>query len=732
MLLYKLYNPGRYGDFDINDTDDLSYLKRLKKQGTTTKDVVGPSSFKFTSNYFMMGDKYGQTLYMKSLPSYLSDTILSELTDTSFEMITSLNLKCFEQENAIKMVKTQLQNISANVVDKQKNAALKGISSDIISPELKLSYEETSSLLDEITTSDQKLFLTTLLITHFADSKEALKEQEELIESIARKYLCQIQPLRSQQEIGLNSSLPLCNNQVAVKRTLTTESTAVFIPFTAQELFQKNGVYYGLNAKSRNMILIDRTSLDNGNGFVFGTPGAGKSFSVKRSLINTLLATDDDIIVIDPENEYGPLTELFNGEKIDIETGGRHYINPLDMDIDYAGEEGKKDPITLKSDFMISLCETIMNGNSRYAVGLTPSQVSIIDRCITLVYKDYVRNKHRDKNGKECFDESRVPTLLDFQKVLREQSERDAIDLALALEVYTSGNLDIFSHKTNVDTKNRFIVYNIRDLGTGMHSLAMLIVLDAIWNRILKNKEQGRRTWVCIDESHLLVKNETSANFLNTLYKRSRKYNALFTCITQNVSDFLSSETTKTMVSNSHFVLLLNQAALDREQLASLLNISETQCGYLKGAKKGSGLICCQNSIVPFKDEFPQNTQLYRAMTTKPSDIAKYKQEALEKENVNKMTTKNNVEKKSEKELTRYEKSILAQIEAKKEEQKKQMRENTKVPQKPTQSVNPKQVKKQNPQRPNSQSQPNSTKPKMTNRQFVEDVDNLDDLYFDI
>ena len=746
LLLYKLYNPGRYGDFDIEEMDDLTYLKKLKKQGETTKDVVGPSSFKFTSNYFMVGDKYGQTLYMKSLPSYLSDTILSELTDTSFEMITSLNLKCFEQEDAIKMVKTQLQNISTNVADKQKNSALKGISADLISPELKLSYEETRALLDDITTSNQKLFLATLVITHFADSKEDLKEQEELIESTARKYLCQVQPLRSQQEVGLNSSLPLCNNQVAVKRTLTTESTAIFIPFTAQELFQPNGVYYGLNAKSRNLILIDRTSLDNGNGFVFGTPGAGKSFSVKRSLVNTLLATNDDVIVIDPENEYGPLAELLGGEKINIETGGIHYINPLDMDIDYAGEEGKKDPITLKSDFMISLCETIMSGNSRYAVGLTAAQVSIIDRCVTLVYRDYVKSKYKDKNGKEHFDESKVPTLLDFQNILREQTERDAVDLALALEVYTRGNLDIFSHKTNVDTKNRFLVYNIRDLGSGMQSLAMLIVLDSIWNRILKNKEEGRKTWVCIDESHLLVRNDTSANFLNTLYKRSRKYNALFTCITQNVSDFLSSETTKTMVSNSQFVLLLNQAALDREQLASLLNISETQCGYLRGAKKGSGLICCQNAIVPFKDEFPQNTKLYRVMTTKPSDIAKYKQEEEERKlRENGRFIKKDEEKKPEKELTRYEKSIMAQIEAQKEAQKKQKTLNTsksKIPQQNSQQVkkqpNPQQVKKQQVQqlsKSQHQQRPQQSKTVKTNtdnKQFIEDIDNLDDMFFDI
>ena len=399
------------------------------------------------------------------------------------------------------------------------------------------------------------------------------------------------------------------------------------------------------------------------------------------------------------------------------------------MDIDYAGEKGMS-AISLKSDFMISLCETVMNGNSRYSAGLTPSQISIIDRCITIVFKDYINSKYKDRNGKEHYDETKIPTLLDFQKVLKSQKERDAIDLALALEVYTQGNLDIFSYKTNVNTKNRFLVYNIRDLGSGMQSLAMLIILDSIWNRILANKEKGKRTWVCIDESHLLVKNDTSADFLNTLYKRSRKYNALFTCITQNVGDFLASEITKNMISNSEFVQLLNQAPLDREQLAALLNISDTQCNYLKAATKGSGLlVVSQNIIVPFKDDFPQDTQLYRVMTTKPQDIAKYQKEEEERQ----MREKHGIpkrdkngekipEKKQERELTRYEKSIRAQIEAQKEAQKKMQKQ-------PQKSERPQQpLNTQKTQQPKPQQQRQVKPPKNVN--FVEDIDDLDDLYF--
>ena len=382
------------------------------------------------------------------------------------------------------------------------------------------------------------------------------------------------------------------------------------MPFVSQELMQSQGFYYGLNAVSRNLILFDRTKQKNCNGFILGTPGSGKSFSAKREMLNVLLNTNDDVIVIDPEREYGPMAKMLGGSIVRIASGSKYHINPLDMDVDYADED---DPITLKSDFLLSVCEVVLGG--RY--GLTPTQRSIIDRCCRLVYQEYLQSYNESTRK---YDDSKVPTLIDFYNVLNAQQEREAKEIAVSLEMYTTGSLDVFAHHTNVDVDNRFIIYDIKDVGS-LKTMTMLIVLDSIWNRIIQNRKKGKRTWFYIDEIYLLFTNETSASFLKQLYKRARKWNGVPTGITQNVEDLLLSDTARSMLSNCEFIQMLNQAPLDRAELAALLNISPSQLSYITNRNSGEGLLYVGKAIVPFIDRFPKNTNLYKAMTTKPDEI---------------------------------------------------------------------------------------------------------------
>lgn len=613
-ILHDIYNLGTEGTFNEKvkrfgtDISGFSF-KEMQKQGLTSKDCIGSQSLEFKKDYMVVGDKYARALYLTDLPSFLGDSILAELTNTSFNMLTTINYEPVQQQKAIKMIKNNIVNINSNLIDRQKRAAKAGYSVDLISPELKNVAEEANELLTDLTSKNQKMFYVSFVLVHFADDLEALNRDTELLQGTARKFVCNIKKLNYQQENGLTSALPLAYNMLSVKRVLTTESTAVFMPYLSQELSQKNGMYYGLNAVSRNLLLFDRRKQKNSNGFILGTPGSGKSFSAKREMLNVLLNTDDDVIVLDPEREYGEMATLLGGKVVKIAVGSKYHINPLDMDADYADED---DPITLKSDFMLSVCNTVIGGRS----GLEASEKSIVDRCCRMVYKDFI------KSG---YDPDKIPTLLDFQKALEAQPEREAKYIATSFELYTRGSQNIFAYKTNVDNNGRFVVYDIKDIGANMKTLAMLIVLDSIWNRLIANRKKGRRTWLYIDEIYLLFTDETSAQFLKELWKRARKWGGVPTGITQNVEDLLMSDTARTMLSNCEFIQMLNQAPLDRKQLAELLNISNTQLSYITNADPGQGLIYIGNAIVPFVDKFPQNTKLYQAMTTKPDELREVK-----------------------------------------------------------------------------------------------------------
>lgn len=631
--LYDIYNVGNEGLFGSKLKKfgkEIEYFSfdNMRRLGLTTKDCIAPSLFEFKRDYMMVGEKFARALFLKDLPTYLSDSILADLTNLNSSMLTSIQYTSVPAEKALKIVRNQMVNINANMIERQKKASKSGYGIDLISPELQKAQEDANELLQDLTSKNQKMFLINLVIVHFADSLEALNSDTETIQTVARRSLCEIKPLLGQQENGLATALPLCNNKLSIERTLTTESVSVFMPFVSQELLQTNGMYYGLNAVSRNLVLFDRRRSKNMNGFILGTPGSGKSFSAKREMENVLLNTDDDVIVIDPESEYGRMAELLKGDEdnpnsavIRIAAGSNVHINPMDMDEDYADED---DPITLKSDFLISLCETAFGERH----GLTATQRSIIDRCCRLVYEPFLNSKTQIGNSdKWKYDKSLIPTLLDFQLKLEEQPGYEAEQLATSLEIYTKGSLNIFAHNTNVNTDARFVVYDIKDIGNNIKSLAMLVVLDSVWNRIVENKKKGRNTWFYIDEIYLLFKTETSANFLRELWKRARKWGGVPTGITQNVSDLLSNETARTMLSNCDFVQMHNQAPLDRNELAVLLNISATQLSYITNSQPGEGLIYTGSSIIPFVDNFPKNTKMYKAMTSKLEEVVELEKE---------------------------------------------------------------------------------------------------------
>lgn len=597
-LIHDIYCMGQEGHFRYDPVEH-------RRKGLITKDLVAPDSFTFKRDHMIIGDKYARAIYIKDLPTFLNDKFLSDISDFSFNLLLTMNIKSVDSVKALRIVKKQITGMEANKIEYQKRSLKNGYLEAFIPHELKHSLDEAKELLDDLINKNQKMFLTNVLIVHFADSLDALNKDDRDITNIANKFLCQIGTLHYQQEDALNSVIPYGLNLIKASRTLTTESTAIFMPFTNQELFQENGMYYGLNAVSRNLIMFNRLSLKNPNGFILGTPGSGKSFAAKREMVNVLMNTDDDVIIIDPEREYTRLVNNFKGEVIHISAGSKNYINPLDMTMDYADED---DPLLLKSDFILSLCEVIVGG--RY--GLTPREKSIIDRCLKLTYHDYL----------QTFDPDDVPTLYDFYEVLKSQDDDEAIHIATALELYVKGNLSVFSNKTNININNRFVCFDIKDLGKQLKTMGMLIVLDQVWNRITLNRSKGKRTWIYLDEIYLLFANEYSANFLFELYKRARKWGGVPTGITQNVEDLLKSELARRMLSNSDFLMMLNQAPSDRNELADLLNISETQLSYVTNSDSGQGLLFVGNAIVPFKDEFPRNTQLYKMMTTKVDEVA--------------------------------------------------------------------------------------------------------------
>lgn len=590
-ILYDFYNYG--------NEDDFRYDRALyEKRGHSFRLAVAPQSMEFKSDYFKINGRYGRVMYLRDYANYIKDSFVAELTDIDRGLILSIDAEPIPMDKAVRRGENKLLAVETNISNWQRKQNQTNNFSATVPYEMEQQREESRDFLNDLMTRDQRMIPALITLVHTASTKEQLDSDTEAIRQCARKHLCAFSILRWQQLEGLNTCLPFGGSALRIRRTLTTESLAVFMPFRVQEICHSNGIYLGNNAISKNVIMVNRSELLNGNSFITGVSGSGKSILAKQEIINYYLSDKNaDIIVIDPENEYGKVVEAMGGENVKISATSHNHINAMDMNREYG--DGTN-PITLKSEFILSLCEQVIGT-------LTPKQKSIIDRCTSLVYRNYLL--------RGC--EGPVPTLKDFRKVLMEQPEVEAHDVSIAIELFVDGSLDTFARYTNVDTCSRFICYDIHDLGRQLMPIGMLVVLDSIYNRITQNKARGRKTYVFIDEIYLLFQHEYSANFLFTLWKRVRKNGAFITGITQNVEDLLQSHTARTMLANSEFVIMLNQAATDREQLAVLMNISEQQLSYITDTPIGHGLVKIGGVLVPFANHLPENTQLYKLMTTK-------------------------------------------------------------------------------------------------------------------
>ena len=580
----------------------------LASSGLSVKDFIAPSSFEFAKgNYFGIGQKRGAVSFLQILAPELNDRMLADFLDMESSLIVTMHVQSVDQVSAIKTIKRKITDLDRMKIEEQKKAVRSGYDMDIIPSDLATYGAEAKKLLQELQSRNERMFLLTFLVLNIADSVPKLRNNVFQASSIAQKYNCQLVRLDFRQEEGLMSSLPLGLNQVEIQRSLTTSAVAIFVPFTTQELYQNGSeaLYCGLNALSNNLIMVDRKFLKNPNGLILGTPGSGKSFAAKREIANVFFVTNDDIIICDPEAEYGPLVERLHGQVIKIAPTSPHYINPMDLNLNYSDDEN---PLSLKSDFILSLCELIVGGKD----GLQPVEKTIIDRCVRMVYRDYL-NDPKPEN---------MPVLEDLYHELRRQEEKEAQYVATALEIYVTGSLNVFNHRTNVDIQNRIVAFDIKELGKQLKKIGMLVVQDQVWNRVTVNREAHKATRYYIDEFHLLLKEEQTAAYSVEIWKRFRKWGGVPTGITQNVKDLLASREVENIFENSDYIYMLNQASGDRQILAKQLNISPHQLSYVTHSGEGEGLLFYGNIILPFVDRFPKDTELYRVMTTKPNEVS--------------------------------------------------------------------------------------------------------------
>ena len=578
----------------------------LTPSGLTTKDFIAPSSFRFgKGRYFRMGRKIGAVSFLEILAPELNDRMLADILDLETGIVVNLHIKSIDQTEAIKTIKRKITDLDKMKIEEQKKAVRSGYDMDIIPSDLAMFGGEAKNLLQDLQSRNERMFLLTFLVVNMADTKRKLENDIFAAAGIAQKYNCALTRLDYQQEAGLLSSVPIGENLIPIQRGLTTSSTAIFIPFITQELFQTGAaLYYGLNALSNNMILCDRKRLKNPNGLILGTPGSGKSFAAKREITNAFLITDDDIIICDPEAEYYPLVRRLHGQVIRISPTSTQYVNPMDINLNYSEDDN---PLALKSDFLLSLCELVIGGKE----GLMPVEKTVIDRSVRNVYRPFLAAP----------DPAKMPILGDLYDELLRQPEPEAARVAAALELYVSGSLNVFNHRTNVELSNRLVCFDIKQLGKQLKKLGMLIVQDQVWNRVTINRAEKKSTRYYMDEFHLLLKEEQTAAYSVEIWKRFRKWGGIPTAITQNVKDLLSSREVENIFENSDFVLMLNQAQGDREILARQLNISPQQMKYVTHTEAGEGLIFYGNVVLPFLDRFPQNTELYRVMTTRPEEV---------------------------------------------------------------------------------------------------------------
>ena len=600
--------------FHMGDQDKFLFdWKWLVDSGLSVKDFIAPTSFAFQgSRTFQMGGIYGAMSYLSITASDLSDRMLADFLDMESSQIVTLHIQSVDQTAAIKTIKHTITELDRSKIEEQKKAVRSGYDMDIIPSDLATYGKDAKALLKELQSQNERMFMVTMLVMNTGRTEQELENNVFHAQSVAQKHNCNLRRLDFQQENALMSSLPLAHNQIDIHRGLTTSSTAIFVPFTTQELFQtgNEALYYGLNSLSNNLIMVDRKKLKNPNGLILGTPGSGKSFSAKREIANAFLVTDDDVIICDPESEYSALVNKLNGQCVVISPSSSQFINPMDINANYSEEDN---PVALKADFVLSLCELIVGGKD----GLQPIEKTVIDRCVHQIYQGYF-NDPKPEN---------MPILEDLYNALLEQEEKEARHVATALEIYVKGSLNLFNHRTNVDIHNRLVCYDIKQLGKQLKKIGMLVVQDQVWGRVTANRNAGKATRYYMDEFHLLLKEEQTASYSVEIWKRFRKWGGIPTGITQNVKDMLRSPEIANILENSDFIYMLNQASDDRSILAQRLNISPHQLSYVTNSGEGEGLLFYGNVILPFVDRFPTDLELYRIMTTKLSEVQEDKEE---------------------------------------------------------------------------------------------------------
>ena len=596
-IFHDFFRQGEESEFAVN-------LKSLMRNGRSFRDYICPDTFEFQSDCFKMGDKYARAFFLKDYASYIKDSFVADLCALSRNLFFSVDIIPVPTDEAVREIENKLLGVETNITNWQRRQNANNNFSAVIPYDLEQQRKETKEYLDDLTNRDQRMMFALVTMVLSADSKEQLERDTKMLRSIAGKHLCQLSVLKYQQMDGMNTALPYGLRRVNAMRTLTTESTAILMPFRAHEIMEPGGTYCGMNAISNNLIIANRKNLLNGNGFILGVSGSGKSFFSKREIVSIFLGTNDEIIIADPQNEYTPLVQALGGVAINLSPTSPNHINAMDLALGYGDSAN---PLIAKSEFVLSFIEQIMGGTGK----LEAVDKSIIDRCLTKIYADYLDSGY-------SID---PPTLVDLHKELKKQKEKQAKELALALEMVSEGNLNMFAHQTNVDIHNRLISFGIRDLGKQLRTPGMLVMTDAIRNRVARNRERGIRTHVIMDEMHIFFANELSSQFFAESWKQFRKDGALATGITQNVEDCLRSVTARTMLANSEYLVLLNQAPTDQIELAKLLNISDNQMSHVDSVGFGRGLIKCGSNIVPFVDNFPKDTKLYRLMSTKPEEM---------------------------------------------------------------------------------------------------------------
>ena len=532
--------------------------EQIPQTGMTTKDFIAPTSFDFRrGRFFKVGATWGAASYLQITASELSDKLLAELLELDTEMTVTMHIQTVDQSKAIKTIKGKLSDIDKMKMEEQKKAVRSGYDMNILPPDLVTFSKDAKTLLEDLQSRNERMFLLTFLIVNMAPTREQLENE-------------------------------------------------IFIPFLTQELrMDGEAIYYGLNALSHNIIMANRKKLKNPNGLFLGVPGSGKSFAAKRELVNVFLATNDKILIVDPMGEYSPLVRRLGGQVVEIAPNSPHHINPMSLIADL--DNGEENPMALKADFILSLMELIVGGKD----GLQPVERTVIDRCVRLMYRDYLQDPGAAK----------MPILQDLYELLCKQTEPEAARLATSLEIYVSGSLNVFNHETDVDLSSRLVCLDLKKLGAGLRTIAMLIMQDLVNSQVSANFAQGTATWCYFDEFHLLLKDELTASYCVTVWKMLRKKFCVPSALTQNVKDLLASREIENIFENSDFLVMLSQAQGDRQILAKQLGISPTQLSFVTNSNSGEGLLFFGNVIIPFSDRFPQNTEIYRLLTTRPEDL---------------------------------------------------------------------------------------------------------------